>query len=99
MTRYLETLQAHARLTILRLLDEAPRYTSNVSMLTQLMHPYGITYTRDQVTTEVHWLKEQGFVSTEDHNGFIIVTATARGIEIAHGIATHPGVQRPRPGA
>lgn len=99
MSNYAETLKQHARLTILRLLDEAPKYTSNVSMLTQLMHPYGITYTRDQVTGEVYWLKEQGFVEIEDHNGFLIVTATTRGIEIAHGIATHPGVQRPRPGA
>ena len=96
---YAEELREHARIAILRLLEDAPRYTSNVSMMTDLLRRLGIGYTRDQVAGEIRWLQEQGLLTTEDLSGFIIATATVRGIEVAQGIVTYPGVQRPRPGA
>lgn len=99
MSSYQETLREHARIAILRLLEDAPKYTSNVSMITQLLPPLGIAFTRDQVTGEINWLTEQGLVTTEDHAGFIVVCATVRGVEVAQGIARHPGIQRPRPGS
>lgn len=99
MSSYQETLREHARIAILRMLEDAPKYTSNVSMITQLLHPLGIAFTRDQVASEVAWLKEQGLITTEDHAGFIVVTATVRGVEVAQGTVRHPGVQRPRPGS
>lgn len=100
MSSYHETLSAHARLAILRLLEDAPKYTSNVSMMTNLLHSVGIGYTRDQIAGEVRWLSDQGLVTFEEHTaGFIVATATVRGVEVAQGIATYPGVQRPRPGA
>lgn len=98
MTDYKQTLQTHARLAILRLLEDAPKYTSNVSLMTQLLHQVGIAYTRDQVAGEVRWLVDQGLVTAEEHAGFIVATATVRGVEVAQGIATYPGVARPRPG-
>ncbi len=91
-------LRKHARVAILRFLEDAPRYTSNVSMLSEQLPRVGISYTRDQVKTELHWLEEQGMVQIEDHAGFTVVTATTRGVEIAQGIALHPEIQRPRPG-
>ncbi|WP_425099153.1 hypothetical protein [Tropicibacter sp. S64] len=95
---YAKELQEHARLSILRMLEDAPRYTSNVSIMTDLLPQFGISYTRDQVVTEVHWLREQGMVELEElPGGFIVVTGTTRGVEIAQGIAKHPGIQRPRP--
>lgn len=96
---YADELREHARIAILRLLEDAPRYTSNVSMMTDLLRRLGIGYTRDQVAGEIRWLQEQGLLTSEDLSGFIIATATVRGIEVAQGIVTYPGVQRPRPGA
>ena len=96
---YAEELAEHARIAILRLLDDAPSYTSNVSLMTDVLRRYGIGYTRDQVSGQLRWLEEQQLVTTEAHGDFIIATATVRGIEVAQGIATHPGVQRPRPGS
>lgn len=96
---YAEELREHARIAILRMLEDAPKYTSNVSMMTDLLRRFGIGYTRDQVTGEVQWLREQGLVDVEDHAGFLVVTATVRGVEVAQGIVTYPGVQRPRPRA
>lgn len=96
---YADELRKHARIAILRFLEDAPKYTSNVSMLATQLPRVGIAFTRDQVTTETHWLAEQGLVEVEDHAGFLVVVATTRGVEIAQGIARHPEIQRPRPGA
>jgi hypothetical protein len=95
---YQETVREHARIAILRFLEDAPKYTSNASMLSTQLPLLGIAFTRDQVTTELHWLREQGLVTLEDNSGFIVATATTRGVEIAQGIARHPNIQRPRPG-
>ncbi|TMV09835.1 hypothetical protein FGK63_01835 [Ruegeria sediminis] len=95
---YSDTLRRHARIAILRFLEEAPRYTSNVSMLATQLPLVGIAFTRDQVVTEITWLTEQGMVVTETSGDFIVVTATTRGVEIAQGVARHPEIQRPRPG-
>ncbi len=96
MTEYAETLRKHRRLAILRHLEALPEYTSNASILQDVLAGVGLPSTRDQVTTEIAWLREQGFVTTQGE-AFMVVTATARGAEIARGIATHPDVQRPSP--
>lgn len=98
MTAYAETLRQHARIAILRFLEGAPRYTSNVSILTTQLPMVGIAYTRDQVEGECHWLEEQGLAKFEQVAGFTVVSATERGAEVARGVARHPGVQRPRAG-
>lgn len=96
MTDYLDTLRRHRRLAILRHLEASPEYTSNASILQDVLAAVGLRSTRDQVTTEIAWLREQGFVLAEGE-GFVVVTATARGAEIARGLATHPDIQRPSP--
>jgi len=96
---YAEEVTRHARIAILRFLADAPSYTSNVSMMVELLARVGISFTRAQTAEQVRWLSEQGFVTTEDHAGFTVVTATVAGVEIAQGIATHPEIKRPRPGS
>lgn len=100
MSDYFEkTVRPHARLSILRLLEDAPRYTSNVSMIVALLHAVGISMTRAQVEAEADWLAGEGLVAVERPNDqLIVVTATVPGVEIAQGIGHHAGVQRPRPG-
>lgn len=98
MNDYLDTLREHARIAILRLLDEAPKYTSNVAMITVLLQDFGIGFSRDQVDGEAAWLAEQGLVTrTELASGLVVVTATQRGADVAQGTARHPGVPRPSP--
>lgn len=97
MTEYPDRVRHHRRLAILRHLEACAEYTSNASILQDICNRVGVISTRDQVVTEVFWLKEQGFVATNDVGDFIVVTATHRGVELAQGIATHPEVQRPRP--
>ena len=89
----------HRRLAILRFLEVSAAYTSNVSILTDVLNSdhIGINTTRDQTATELAWLAETGFVTLSGRDDFRVATATARGIEIALGRATHPEIQRPGP--
>lgn len=98
MSNYMETVSKHRRLTILKFLEASPEYTSNASILVEVCNDYGVTSTRDQISGELDWLREQGFVTLENSGDFIVATATGRGVEIALGQATHDGVKRPRPG-
>lgn len=96
MTDYAETLRKHRRLAILRHLEGLPEYTSNASILQDVLAGLGLPSTRDQVRTELVWLSEQGLARIQGDD-FVVVIATARGAEIARGIATHPDIQRPSP--
>lgn len=97
MTDYSDTLCRHRRIAILRFLEASGGYTANSSILTDTMQALGVTSTYDQVVTDLEWLAEQRFVTLVRDGDFVVAMATARGVEIALGRATHPGVQRPRP--
>lgn len=94
---YGATLQKHRRLAILRFLKDCDGYTANGSIIRDVVNGVGVASTADQITTELSWLKEQGLIALEDLGSLLLATATARGVEIAQGIASHPGIQRPSP--
>jgi Fe2+ or Zn2+ uptake regulation protein len=94
MNSYDDFNRRHRRLSILRILDGAPGYASNEAILTQMVNHFGIVSTRDQVRSEIAWLAEQGLVKSEDLQSLLVVKATARGSEIAQGLASHPDIAR-----
>lgn len=96
---YSEHHARHVRLTVLRLLAAQPGYGANDSVLLDSLAAYGFRLPRDRVRTEIAWLAEQGLVTSEDVDGLLIVTVTRRGLDVAAGLATVPGVQRPSPAA
>jgi len=96
---YHEDVRRHRRLAILRHLEQSGGYTSNASILTDVLAGVGLRSTRAQVTTELIWLQETGFVQLKDHGDFVVATATQEGIEVAQGLSVHPDIQRPRPRA
>ncbi len=93
---YIETINEHLRLTVLRLLAEDPDYTLNDSLLSDLTENYGFAPSRDKMRTTLAWLREQGLVAYEDDR-IIIATLTGRGLDVARGRTVVPGVKRPRP--
>lgn len=95
---YAKTNRKHRRLAILRHLEMCPDYTSNVSILADVLAGLGLPSSRDQVTTEVVWLKENAMATVQENGDFMVVTATQSGAEIARGISQHPEIQRRRPG-
>lgn len=95
MSKFAEFLRHDQRLVILRLLVELPGYTSNSSVLAQMLGQYGHHMSRDQVKTEIRWLEEQGLVTVEQTESVLIVTVTERGTDVAAGRARVDGVKRP----
>lgn len=97
MNNYAELARKHRRLAILRFLADCDGYTANGSIIADVLNGVGIGSTSDQVTTELAWLKEQGLIELVDLGHLLLATAATRGVEIAGGLAAHPGIQRPRP--
>ncbi len=94
-----DTLRPHLRIAILKCLarKEVQSYTLNDSILHQLVDGYGLTVTRDQVRTEICWLRDQGMVTVRDLEGFLVAGLTDSGLDIAEGRGSHPAIQRARP--
>lgn len=95
MSQFSDFLRQDQRLVMLRLLAELPGYTSNSSVLVQLLEQFGHVMTRDQVKTELAWLAEQGLVTTDDAGSVLMAKLTERGADVAAGRARQPGVKRP----
>lgn len=94
---YAEDVSRHRRLAVLRHLAEVTDYVSNASVLQDVLVRLGLPLSYDALVTELVWLREQQMVDFDPGAAFIVVTATRRGVDLARGLSTHPGVQRPRP--
>lgn len=94
---YSEHFVAHARITILRLLEGQADYRLNSSLLADGCAAMGITLTRDQVRTQLAWLAEQDLVTNQDMDRLVIAKLTERGLDVAHGRTRVPGVKPPSP--
>jgi hypothetical protein len=87
------------RLVILRSLEQTGGYSCNDSILQDILKTFGHRCSRDQVRTELSWLKEQGYLTYEVlSTGTYIATITQRGTDVARGDITVPGIKRPGPG-
>ncbi|OTS03021.1 hypothetical protein CAT24_07230 [Acinetobacter pittii] len=76
-------LKEEMRLVILRLLNELPSYRGNSSTLHSGLNHWGLSFSRDQVKTELYWLKEQGCVEVEmDNPAVVVVKLTERGQDV-----------------
>lgn len=95
---YTNTMTKHRRLAILRHLEGCTGYISNASVLKDVLKGVGVTSSRSQIVTEIVWLADNGFATYEEHEDFVVATATSKGVEIALGEARHPEIQRPKAG-
>lgn len=93
---FLDLLLADQRLVILRLLSECVAYKANSSVLTMRMDQLGHAVTRDQVRAHLAWLSEMHLVAVDEPvPGVTVATLASRGMDVAKGLATVPGVSRP----
>lgn len=97
MSSFTQRLAEDRRLVILRLLAEAPGYAGNESILHRAAATFGHVVSRDVIRTDLSWLAEQGLVVVEEIASIMVATVTQRGLDVAAGTATVPGVQRPSP--
>jgi Fe2+ or Zn2+ uptake regulation protein len=95
-----QTIAAHQRLCILRLLAAAAGYRLPDSLLRGGLDDFGLAASRDQVRALLAWLQEQGLVTQAAPAATAVVaTLTERGLDVAEGRAHHPGVHKPSPSA
>lgn len=93
------TLTEDRRLTLLKALEAAVQYRANAFLLRRYCDTLGHTVSADRIEQDVAWLREQGLVTVLQPEGVTVATLTARGLDVASGRATVPGVARPQPGA
>ncbi len=89
-------LKEEMRLVLLRLLNELPGYRGNSSTLHSGLHRWGLCFSRDQVKTELYWLKDQGCLSIElDDPAVLVVKLSERGQDVVENRTRVSGVKRP----
>ncbi|BBV15054.1 hypothetical protein IOMTU157_0270 [Citrobacter portucalensis] len=91
-----DLLDQDQRLVLLRSLLDCGD-SANESILQTCLQTYGHKVSRDTVRTQLAWLREQGLVTLSDVSGCYVAEITGRGDEVASGLATIPGVKKPRP--
>jgi len=90
-----KTETEHRRFAILRHLEKSSEFTSNASILIDVVRGVGIATSEAQMRGALAWLDEAELIEMVDHGHVVIATATVRGAEGATGAAVYPGVKRP----
>ena len=97
MKLFSEHVDEDRRLTVLLLLAESPDYRANQFLLQSALDGFGHAVSMDRIRADIAWLGEQGLVAVNETAGVMVPQLTARGLDVAQGRVTHPGVKRPRP--
>lgn len=92
-------LDEDRRLVLLKALESAAGYRLNHFTLHAFAQSLAHVCSQDKIKTDLAWLEEQGLVRVEKVQDVTLATLTARGLDVAVGNTTVPGVKRPAPGA
>ena len=87
------------RLVLLKGLENAVQYRANAFLLRRYCDACGHVVSADRIEQDLAWLGEQGLVTVAQSENVTVATLTTRGLDVATGRASVPGVQRPQPGA
>jgi hypothetical protein len=100
MTEPHDTLAAHQRLILLRELVQLPGYSANDSYLQGVLKGFGLPIGREVLQAHLGWLADKGLVILDrpaGEAGPLVPALTERGLEVATGVESEAGVQRPLP--
>ena len=98
MMSYAQRLIEHRRLVLLLLLGESAGYSASAELLHAALPGFGHLVSRDRVETDLAWLAEQGLCTVQTVSSVHLATVNQRGLDVAAGTASCPGVARPAPG-
>ena len=84
----------HCRRLILEQLEQENDYAQNHVLIKQNLFMQGQSLPTDKVLTELTWLAEQGLISLDQFAGVTVAKLTARGLDVANGAASCPGIAR-----
>lgn len=97
MNSFLKLQEEDRRLTILLLLSESPDYKANHFLIQSALDGFGHTVSGDRLKADLAWLGEQGLLTVAETGSVLVPQLSDRGLDVAQGRVTHPGVKRPRP--
>ena len=86
------------RLVVLQALHAANGYQLYDRVLLLTIEGGTAAVSLDRLRTDLDWLAEQGLIGVERHDGPWLARIEARGVDVALGRTTVPGVERPLPG-
>lgn len=93
-----DVITRNRRLAILRFLSDAPDYSLNASVMQGALKAIGHSVSRDRLESDFAWLAEQELASVQSLDIPVkVIKISQRGLEVASGVITHPGVDRPAP--
>lgn len=95
---YDQAMTEDRRLVLLRALAAAAQYRANAFLLRRYCDAVGHVVSAERIETDLAWLAEQGLASLVRSEGITVATLSVRGLDVAEGRATAPGVQKPQPG-
>ena len=99
MNAFANHLTEDRRLVVLRALYAASQYRMNGFLLQRFCERVGHGVSTVALEADLAWLQEAGLLMVERLEGVTVATLTVRGVDVATGRATVPGVQTPQPGA
>jgi hypothetical protein len=97
MNTFTKQIEADRRLSVLLFLAESSNYQANQFLLQDALDGVGHAVSMDRLRADFAWLAEQGLVEVSVAGQIDIPKLTARGLDVAQGRASVPGVKRPRP--
>lgn len=97
MPSYRVAIDEDQRLKILQALAADSEYTQNEDILRAALKYAGHNISGDKLLTELNWLEEQGLIIIEKIGELALAKITRRGLDVAGGATTAPGVAKPKP--
>ncbi|HUD95089.1 hypothetical protein [Sphingobium sp.] len=92
-------LSAHRALTILQLLDGPLRGGTNERLLTALFEMIQLRTSRAELRSILDFLESEGAISTTVVEGLTVIVLKYHGHEIATGLVSIEGIEKPKPDA
>lgn len=94
---YADLVNQDRRLRILKILAESQSYVASADLMQTVLSHMGHAVSHDRLNTDLEWLKEQELLGLERIGEVPMARLTIRGLDVANGIATVPGIARPLP--
>lgn len=97
MSTFAEFQEADRRLVLLKALASAAGYKANAYLLRKFAASLGHVVGGDRIAADLAWLRDSGLIGLAEELGVTVATITARGKDVADGVADVPGVAKPQP--
>lgn len=94
---YSDIVTADIRLVVLQVLAQDSDYSQNEYVIDGMLAKLGHGVSADLLRAQLSWLHEQGLITVDALGEVWVAKLTRRGMDVAAGRASVPGVRRPGP--